>query len=134
LLSTLATGAEYYYGAQLVGSGMVFANDIYILSGRYADTPRARSYTADINARIPITSKFRISPRARYGYRSDKLLTGNYRQIQPSIRLNYYPMKRSELELEIGANFSTQKSIQGGVPTKNKERGLLFSAGYRIDF
>jgi hypothetical protein len=134
LLPTLATGTEYYYGAQLVGSGMIFKNDIYILSGRYADTPRARSYTTDINARIPVTSKFRISPRARYGYRSDKLQSGSYQQIQPSIRFNYYPMKRSEIEVEIGANFSNQKTIQGGVPTKNKERGLLLSAGYRIDF
>ena len=134
LLPTLATGTEYYYGAQLVGSGMVFENDIYILSGRYADTPRSRSYTADINARIPVTSKFRVSPRARYGYRSDKLIAGSYRQIQPSIRFNYYPMKRSEVEIEIGANFSNQKTSFGGTPSTNTERGILLSAGYRLDF
>lgn len=134
LLPTLATGTEYYYGAQLVGSGMVFENDIYILSGRYADTPRSRSYTADINARIPVTSKFRVSPRARYGYRSDKLIVGSYRQIQPSIRFNYYPMKRSEVEIEIGANFSRQKTSFGGTPSTNTERGILLSAGYRLDF
>ena len=131
---TLATGTEYYYGAQLVGSGMVFANDIYILSGRYADTPRSRSYTADVNARIPVTSKFRVSPRARYGYRSDKLIAGSYRQIQPSMRFNYYPMKRSELEIEVGANFSNQKTSFGGIPSTNTERGILLSAGYRLDF
>ncbi len=131
---TLATGTEYYYGAQLVGSGMVFENDIYILSGRYADTPRSRSYTADINARIPVTSKFRVSPRARYGYRSDKLIAGSYRQLQPSVRFNYYPMKRSEVEIEIGANFSTQKTSFGGTPSTNTERGILLSAGYRLDF
>jgi hypothetical protein len=131
---TLATGTEYYYGAQLVGSGMVFSNDIYILSGRYADTPRSRSYTADLNARIPVTSKFRISPRGRYGYRTDKLITGSYRQIQPSVRFNYYPMKRSEVEVEIGANFSTQKTSFGGIPSTNTERGILLSAGYRLDF
>lgn len=134
LLPTLATGTEYYYGAQLVGSGMVFENDIYILSGRYADTPRSRSYTADINARIPITSKLRISPRARYGYRSDKLVSGSYRQLQPSVRFNYYPMKRSEVEIEIGANFSNQKTSFGGIPSTNTERGILLSAGYRLDF
>jgi hypothetical protein len=134
LLPTLATGTEYYYGAQLVGSGMVFENDIYILSGRYADTPRSRSYTADINARIPVTSKFRLSPRARYGYRTDKLITGSYRQIQPSVRFNYYPMKRSEVEIEVGANFSTQKTSFGGIPSTNTERGILLSAGYRLDF
>jgi SPOR domain len=131
---TLATGTEYYYGAQLVGSGMVFANDIYILSGRYADTPRARSYTADINARIPVTSKFRLSPRMRYGKRTDKLVAGSYQQFQPSVRFNYYPIKRSEIEIEIGTNFSTQKSTFGGIPQTNTERGILINAGYRLDF
>jgi hypothetical protein len=134
LAPTLATGTEYYYGAQLVGSGMVFENDIYILSGRYADTPRSRSYTADINARIPVTSKFRVSPRARYGSRTDKLIAGSYRQLQPSVRFNYYPMKRSEVEIEIGANFSTQKTSFGGIPSTNTEQGILLSAGYRLDF
>jgi tetratricopeptide (TPR) repeat protein len=131
---TIATGTEYYYGAQLVGSGLIFENDIYIIGGRYADTPRSRSYTADINARIPVTPKFRLNPRARYGYRDDRLVQGSYRQIQPSLRMNYYPFKHSEVEFEIGANFNKQKSTMGGVPSTTTEQGILFSLGYRMDF
>ncbi|MEQ1538305.1 MAG: hypothetical protein ABL928_05220 [Sphingorhabdus sp.] len=131
---TLSTGTEYYYGAQLVGSGMIFANDIYIIGGRYADTPRSRSYTFDVNARIPVSPKFRINPRARYGYRSDRLNPGSYRQIQPSIRMNYYPFKHSEVEFEFGANFNKQQSNMGGTPTTTTEQGLLVSLGYRLDF
>jgi hypothetical protein len=129
-----AIGREYYYGAQLVGSGMVFSNDIYILSGRYADNERSRTYTADINARIPITNKFRLSPRARYGYRDDKLTTSTFRQLQPTLRINYYPIRRSEIEIEIGGNFSKQHQVSAGIDSVSTERGIVLSAGYRLDF
>ncbi|MEY4502434.1 MAG: hypothetical protein RIS52_2324, partial [Pseudomonadota bacterium] len=132
--ATDSTGTEYYYGAQLVGSGLVFSNDIYILGARFADTPRARTYTFDINARIPVTSKFRFSPRMRYGYRSDKVIDGTFRQFQPTLRFNYYPIRQSEIELEFGGNFSTQKTTVGGIPSTNTERGILMSLGYRLDF
>jgi TolA-binding protein len=131
---TASTGTEYYYGAQLVGSGLIFSNDIYILGGRYADTPRARTYTVDLNARLAVTNKFRLSPRARYGYRKDKLVVGTFTQFQPSLRMNFYPIKQSEIEIEVGGNFSKQKSISAGSPTVNTERGILLSVGYRLDF
>jgi hypothetical protein len=128
------TGTEYYYGLQLVGSGMLWSNDIYILSGRYSDTQRARSYTADFNARVPITSKFRLSPRVRYGFRSDKFADSTFRQLQPTVRMNYYPMRHSEIELEVGGNFSRQKSVIGGALNTTSESGYVISAGYRVDF
>ncbi len=129
-----ASGKEYYYGAQLIGSGLLWENDIYILSGRYADTQRSRSYTADINARVPISSKFRLSPRVRYGYRSDKFIDSTFRQLQPTMRFNYYPLRHSEIEVEIGGNFSHQRSTIGGALNTTRESGYVISAGYRIDF
>ena len=112
-----ATGKEYYYGAQLVGSGLFWENDIYILSGRYSDTQRTRSYTADFNARVSLSRKVRLSPRLRYGYRDNKEDSGNFSQFQPTMRVNYYPMRGGEIEIEGGANFSRQKSIFAGLPT-----------------
>jgi tetratricopeptide (TPR) repeat protein len=129
-----AIGREFYYGAQLVGSGMIFSNDIYILSGRYANNERSRTYTADINARIPVTNKFRLSPRARYGYRDDKLTASTFRQFQPTLRINYYPIRRSEIEIEIGGNFSRQHQISAGIDSVSTERGIVLTAGYRLDF
>jgi SPOR domain len=134
VLAQPKTGVEYFYGAQLVGSGLIWSNDIYILSARYSDTQRARTYTGDINARIPITSKFRVSPRARYGFRDDKFSQSTFRQFQPTLRLNYYPFRQSEVEIEVGASFSSQKTLGAGVNSNNKERGIVISAGYRIDF
>lgn len=128
------TGKEYYYGAQLVGSGLFWENDIYILSGRYSDTQRTRSYTADVNARVSLSRKVRLSPRLRYGYRDNKQDSGNFSQFQPTMRVNYYPMRGGEIEVEGGANFSRQKSIFAGAPTTMTESGYVLSAGYRLDF
>lgn len=129
-----ATGSEYYYGLQFVGSGLLWSNDIYIVSGRYANTQRSRTYTFDINARVPITSKFRISPRVRYGTRDDKVTTGSFSQLQPTLRLNYYPVRHSEVEIEVGGNFSRQTNVVMGAPMRTTESGYVLSVGYRLDF
>lgn len=134
ILALPASATEYYYGAQLVGSGLLWSNDIYILSGRYSDTERSRSWTADLNARVPVSAKFRLNPRVRYGARSDKLTTGNYRQFQPTLRMNWYPASHSEVEIEIGGNFSRQRDIIAGSAMTTRESGVVLSAGYRIDF
>jgi hypothetical protein len=128
------TGTEYFYGAQLIGSGLLMANDIYIFSLRHARTQRALSYTADVNARIPLSTKFRLSPRLRYGMRDDRFTKGTYRQLQPTLRLNYYPFRQSEVELEIGGNFTRQKSFIGTTSNRTTEKGLLINLGYRLDF
>ena len=128
------TGSEYYYGAQLIGTGLFWENDIYILSGRYSDTQRNTSYTADFNARIPITANFRLSPRLRYGRRDSKLIDSQFSQFQPTLRLNYYPRRNIELEIELGANFTHQVDTINNLPSTFDENGLLFSLGYRVDF
>lgn len=134
-------GKEYYYGLQLIGSGMVWGNDIYILSGRYANTGTARIFTLDANARIPVTTSFRVSPRVRWGYRDNKMVQANvpggtYKQLQPTLRLNYYPVRHSEIEVELGGNFTSQSVFDSGTATwgRVKERGWVLSSGYRLDF
>jgi hypothetical protein len=134
-----ATGKEYYYGAQLIGSGLLWANDIYILAGRYSNTSNARVWTADFNARVPVTSKFRLSPRLRYGFRDNKPtaatpVPGTFRQFQPTLRMNYYPIRHSEIEIELGGNFSSQSQYNGTSWDRIKEKGWVLSAGYRLDF
>ena len=118
---------------------MIWGNDIYILSGRYADTSTARIYTGDFNARVPITSKFRLSPRLRYGFRDNKItpstpVPGTFRQFQPTLRMNYYPLKHSEVEVELGGNFASQSVYNGTSWDRVKEQGWVLSAGYRLDF
>lgn len=138
---TLAVGKEYFYGLQFIGSDLLMTNDIYILSGRYADTSTSRIYTADFNARLPVTDKFRVSPRVRYGFSDDKITLatlnpGTFHQFQPTMRFNYYPVRHSELELEFGGNFQSRtvwNSTSAAYGTID-ETGWVVSAGYRLDF
>lgn len=129
-----STGTEYYYGAQVVGTGLIWENDIYIVSGRYSDTQRSNTYTADINARVQLTGKLRVSPRLRYGYRKDKIVDSTFRQVQPTLRINYYPLRHSEVELELGADLSRQRDVIAGSRSTTTENGFVLSLGYRIDF
>jgi hypothetical protein len=50
------------------------------------------------------------------------------------LRINYYPVRQSEIEIEIGGNFSRQHQISAGIDTVSTERGIVLSAGYRLDF
>lgn len=129
-----AVGREYYYGSQLVGTGLIFNNDIYVFSGRFSNTQRSHTYTLDFNARVPVTTALRVSPRIRYGARSDKFTDATFSQIQPTLRINYYPMRGSEVELELGGNFSRQRATVGTALTTTRETGVLISLGYRLDF
>lgn len=133
------TGKEYFYGLQLIGTDMFMSDDIFILSGRVADTSTAKIYTADFNARVPVTSNFRLSPRLRYGLRDSKVTTtvtnpGTYSQLQPTIRFNYYPVSHSEIEVELGGNFTNQTVWNGTGYDRINETGWVLTAGYRLDF
>lgn len=134
-----AMGKEYFFGTQLIGTDVLMANDVYILSGRYADTAAARIYTVDFNARVPVSKVFRVSPRLRYGYRDGKItastpVPGTFKQFQPTLRLNYYPFKHSEIEVEFGGNFTNQSLYNGTSWDRVNEKGWVLSAGYRLDF
>lgn len=129
-----SSGKEYYYGAQIIGSAMVWENDIYIMGVRYANTQRSTTWTADFNARIPITNKFRLSPRVRYGTRSEKFIDSQYHQFQPTMRMNWYPFGHGEVEVEFGGNFTKQTTVTAGTPLSTREKGWVLSAGYRLDF
>lgn len=134
-----AMGKEYFFGAQLIGTDMLMANDTYILSGRYADTATSRIYTVDLNARVPVSNSFRVSPRLRYGYRDGKITSsapvpGTFKQFQPTLRLNYFPFKRSEIEIEMGGNFTQQSVYSGTAWDRVSEKGWVLTAGYRLDF
>lgn len=129
-----STGTESYFGAQLVGTGFFWENDVYILSGRYADTQRSRSFTIDFNARAPLTDNIRLSPRLRFGKRESKLVDNSYTQIQPSLRVNYYPFRHGEMEIEAGMNFASQRTRDTvGVSTFG-ETSIILTVGYRLDF
>lgn len=135
ILGQPKVGKEYHYRAQLLGTGLALKNDIWILSSGYDNTQSGHTYSADINARFAVTNKFRLAPRARYGV-ANQFSGTTLRQFQPTLRINYYPIRQSEVEIEIGANFAKTMVPANAfsAATVTHERGLVFSAGYRLDF
>ena len=129
----LPVGREYYYSAQLIGTGIFQTGDMYIAGVRFADLATSNLYVLDFSARYPMTPEFRVSPRVRFGYRkNDKGEPIDLKEftVLPSVLLNYYWAKDINLELEVGSKWTWLD--QFGV--KEKTTNLFVTAGIRYDF
>ena len=78
---------------------------------------------------MPLSNKLRLSPRVRYGYLTDKLTPGNFHQVQPTMQVNWYPVRHSEIEVEFGGNFTHQNQTLAGVLNISSETRYVLSAG-----
>jgi len=126
-------GREFYYSAQLIGTGFFQPGDMYIAGIRFADLATSNLYVLDFSARYPMTPEFRVSPRLRFGYRkSDKDEPKDLKEftLLPSVLLNYYWTKDINLELEVGSKWTWLDQL--GV--KEKTTNLFVTAGIRYDF
>jgi hypothetical protein len=124
------TGVEFFYSAQLIGSGVIKEGDIAILGFRYVETDRFKRYTIDLNTRYPISRSFRISPRLRTDYRVNEDDDDTQLSVKPSLRLIYYWDRELQFELDLGGEWVDNK-IDG---ESDKTLGLYFNLGYRVDF
>jgi hypothetical protein len=127
LLATLPAGNEYYYSLQFIGTNIFKDGDMYIGSLRYAQQPTLRQYVLDLNARYPLTVDWVLGPRLRLGYEigiGDDLTQYT---VLPSFLVDYYWTKDLNLELEVGAQWTS--SAQAGVRTRDTE--LLATIGLR---
>jgi len=50
------------------------------------------------------------------------------------LRLNWFPFRHGETEVEFGGNFTKQTTMTAGTPLSTRESGWVLSAGYRLDF
>ena len=126
----LPTGNEFYYSAQLMGTGLLTDGDMYIVGLRFADRETSNLYVLDLNARYPLTSEFRINPRLRLGYQVGDDTDLREYTVLPSVLLNYYWTRDLSLELEVGTKWTWRE--QAGA--KENETELFFTAGFRYDF
>lgn len=124
------TGVEAFYSAQVLATSLFKEGDLASVGIRFDDMATARRYVIDVNARYPVTRRFRLNPRMRYAYRDSILADQVQSTFKPSIRLNYIPARLFQLELEGGGEFTTTKSMLD-VETV---RGYYVIAGYRLDF
>ncbi len=126
---TDTTGNEFFYSAQLIGNSLLKQGDIAILGLRYADTDRGDRYTFNLDTRYPVSRAWRLNPKFRVDYRQN---TGRSDQLTlaPFFRTTYVIRRRMTLELDAGAEFSTEDLGDN----TNESKAYFISAGYRLDF
>ena len=127
---TPASGTEYYFSAQLIGSGIFKPGDMFTAALRYAALNDSNVYVFDFNSRYPITGDFRVSPRLRLGYRTGNTTDLKEKTILPSILLDYLLTKDIEMELEVGPKWIF--SDETGVKTTTMD--FEVTLGLRYDF
>lgn len=128
--AVLPLGREFYYSAQLIGTGIFQTGDMYIAGFRFADLAQSNLYVLDFSARYPLTSEFRVSPRLRLGYRKGDSTDLEEYTVLPSVLLNYYWTKDINLELEVGTKWTQLQQLGAKETTTN----LFLTAGIRYDF
>jgi tetratricopeptide (TPR) repeat protein len=128
--ATLPVGTEYFYSAQLIGTGIFKEGDMYIAGARFADLADSKLYVLDFNTRFPLLTDLRVSPRLRLGYRKGDTIDLKEYTVLPSILLDYYWTKDLALEFEVGSKWTSLERL--GVKDVTTE--LFLTAGFRYDF
>lgn len=128
--ATVASGTEYYYSAQLIGSGLFKEGDIGILGLRYADTASADRWVIDINTRYPWSRELRLNPRLRLSYRESKTSDETQVSVRPSIRVNYNRRGKLQYEFEFGGEWLRIESALA----RDTTSGYFLTFGIRRDF
>ena len=95
-------------------------------------TGRTRTPTPSISStRYPVSEKLRVNPRLLLSYRTGNTIDLKEYAILPSVLLNYAVMKDLNLELEVGAKWTTRKEAMG---VKSDDTDFFVTAGFRYDF
>lgn len=128
--AVLPQGTEYFASAQLIGSGLVTPDDMYIGALRYAHRPDSDLYVLDLSTRYLWTPDLRISPRLRLGYRMGSEIDLKEVSVMPSILFNYLFKPDLSFELEAGANWTRRDQFS----VRETTTDVFFTAGFRYDF
>ena len=120
---------SYIYTAQVIGTNLLFNNDIGLASLSYtnASTYNAKTLTFSQLATLQENWQFNISLQ----YYTEHNNSGTrISRISPNFRLNYHMNKKMNLEIEAG--ITDMQSYSSTL--ENKTQSKNFSLGYRWDF
>jgi hypothetical protein len=123
-------GDEFYYSAQLVGSSLFRAGDLYTAAFRYSDLKDSYNYAIDLGTRYQMTDDLRFQPRVVGTLTEGKNALYQEYTILPSLLITYNWTRDLSFEVEVGDRMTwrTQGTMRG---TENE---FLVTAGFRLDF
>ena len=126
-----ASGKQYFYNLQFIGSSLIKQGDIGILGLRYSDTVNSSTSTVTLNSRFPINQAWRINPRLRVDYRENKMDGGSQFLTLPSVRVDYRARRNLRFELEAGWEVMTRELLDG---LEENRSGYFVNLGYRWNY
>jgi hypothetical protein len=126
---TPATGWEYFYSLQLIGTELVRPADVHVLSLRYADTDTTDTAGLMLNSRFADIGNWRLNPRFRFDFQQ---LDGGSGAtlLRPSLLVDY--RWRRSLTLEFEGGYEWVADLYGDAD--RGRNGYYLYVGYRWDF
>lgn len=123
-----SSGNQYFYSLQLIGAGVIKADDVVTASLRHSETISAQTSSVDMNMRYPLTKSWRADPRFGIDYQisRDKVETVT---LRPSFRMDYAWKRNVNYDVELGAIWSDDFGNNTG-----SNLDFNFELGYRVDF
>jgi hypothetical protein len=124
------TGAEFFYGTQLIGSDLFGSGDVSVAGLRYTDGDDRNVLSLDLNTRLPVRTAWRLNPRLVFDYEPGGEGDDRDLRVRPRLRIEYRWWKRHRFEVEGGGQWMREGT---GSDAENVY-GYTAEAGYRFDF
>ena len=137
-----ATGPQYIYSGQLLGSSLLKAGDSIVFSFRHRKTRDSDANTAILDMRFPLGDGLRINPRLAVTLEKNRRsMAGEAQQwiANPMLRVYYSWRGRYRIEFEVGGHWSDQElptpvatpaAVAGSIETSL----YYLQLGYSMDF
>lgn len=137
-----ATGPQYSWGGQLIGSGYFRAGNVMITGYRHDETQSVDRDTVWFDLRHPVGENFRIQTRLSVSRRvANQNAAGDIVQwnAQPVLRLLYKWRRRYQVELEVGGQALTREFPAALAPpltptAEYESSDYYLQLGYTVDF
>lgn len=124
------TGAQIFYSASLVGTGLFSSGDVSIINLRYGESDSFKTTMLTLDARFAIGQRIRINPRLRLAV-WESLLDGQRKEtVGPALRFLMNTRNHYRIELEVGTVEDARTDLRG----TSDASGTFVNFGYRANF
>jgi len=124
-----ATGPDYYFNTQLIGTSIFKDNDTNIVGISASDTETVTSQAVLWNYRVPVSRNLRINPRLSVAKRDN--IDGSTQSVYGvSYKMDYRWGRNTTLDLELNTETSDKTLVTG----EEKNKVYFINVGYQHNF
>jgi tetratricopeptide (TPR) repeat protein len=129
-----ASGPQYVYSGQLLGSSLFRAGDSVVFVLRHLKSRDSDANTGIVDWRLPHGDRLRINPRLAVTRQTRKQNAAGVTQqwiANPMLRVFYNWRRTWRIELEVGSRWSDQE-LKPALPTSSAANASVESKGYYL--